>query len=161
MNVKIIKANIENEEHQHAIVSLLNSFAIDLKGYNKSLPEDVLKNVIPGLKNFPTVEIFLAEADSSYVGMAICFVGFSTFYAKPLINIHDFTVMKDYRNLGIGKMLVDAIVEKAKILNCCKITLEVQEKNISAISLYEKCGFERNILDDTEGQMLFLSKKIH
>jgi ribosomal protein S18 acetylase RimI-like enzyme len=158
MELKILEADLQNTLHQTAIVNLLNLYAIDLQGYKRSLPENVLIELIPQISKIPTAMIFLASAENEYVGMAICFLGFSTFYARPLINIHDFTVKKEYRRKGIGKKLVIAIEEKAKVLKCCKLTLEVQEMNVSALKLYENCGFEKAILDESEGRALFLSK---
>lgn len=158
MALKIMESDLTNCEHQKAIVDLLNSYAMDLQGYKRSLPNDVLERLIPELQKIPTALIFLAELDGCFVGMAICFLGFSTFYARPLINIHDFTVKKEFRRKSIGTALVNAIESKAKTLECCKLTLEVQEMNKNAIRLYEKCGFEKAILDESEGQALFLSK---
>ena len=161
MKIEIIESNLKNEEHTKAIVFLLNEYAKDLQGYKRSLPENVLKELIPEMSKIPTSIIYLASIESKYVGMAICFLGSSTFYARPIINIHDFTVLKDFRKLGIGKKLVDAIEKKAIELNCCKLTLEVQEMNKNAIRLYEKCGFEKSILDESEGQALFFSKYLY
>ncbi len=161
MKIEIIEANIKNEDHTKAIVFLLNEYAKDLQGYKRSLPENVLKELIPEMSKIPTSIIFLALIELKYVGMSICFLGFSTFYARPIINIHDFTVLKNFRKLGIGKKLVEAIEKKAMELNCCKLTLEVQETNKTAIRLYENCGFEKSILDESEGQALFLSKYLY
>jgi ribosomal protein S18 acetylase RimI-like enzyme len=158
LQIDIIKADLENNDHQKAIVMLLNEYAKDLQGYKRKLPDEVLKNVVPEMKKIPTTLVFLAAVNNEFVGMAICFIGFSTFYAKPVINIHDFTVLKNYRRQGIGSKLVKAIEQKAATLNCCKLTLEVQEMNKNAIILYEKCGFEKAILDESEGAALFFSK---
>lgn len=161
MKIEIIEANLNDEDHSKAIVFLLNEYAKDLQGYKRSLPENVLKELIPEMSKIPTSIIYLASVESKYVGMAICFLGFSTFYARPIINIHDFTVLKDFRKNGIGNQLVEAIENKAIELNCCKLTLEVQEMNKNALRLYEKCGFEKSILDESEGQALFLSKYLY
>jgi ribosomal protein S18 acetylase RimI-like enzyme len=158
MALEICKADLESAEHQDAIVKLLNLYAMDLQGYKRPLPDSVLEELIPEMEKIPTSLVFLARQDGVYAGMAICFIGFSTFYAQPLINIHDFTVRKEFRGRGIGKKLVEAIEKKAEEIRACKLTLEVQEKNVSAIRLYEACGFERAILDESEGQALFLSK---
>lgn len=161
MQIEIIEADLENIAHQKAITFLLNEYAKDLQGYRKSLPDSVLNEVIPEIAKIPTRLILLAIVNELYVGMSICFVGFSTFYARPVINIHDFTVLKSYRQQGIGNKMVEQIERKAKELNCCKLTLEVQEKNFKALNLYEKCGFEKSILDESEGQALFLSKYLN
>jgi len=158
MNILIEEADLKNPEHGAAIIELLNAYAMDLQGYKRGLPENVLQELIPEMMKIPTAMVFLATADEKYVGMAICFLGFSTFYARPLINIHDFTVARDYRLRGIGRKLIQRIEEKAMDLNCCKLTLEVQEMNRNAINFYEDCGFEKCILDESEGKALFLLK---
>ena len=44
---------------------------------------------------------------------------------------------KDLRNKGIGSKLLESLIEETK-KTCKSITLEVNEKNTSAISLYKK-----------------------
>lgn len=56
-------------------------------------------------------------------------------------HITNIVTKKDMRNLGIGSKLLENLIEKAKE-NCSLITLEVNEKNASAIALYKKYGFE-------------------
>ena len=63
--------------------------------------------------------------------------GFSTFACKPLLNIHDFAVLRPYRGQGIGKLMLGRVKQLAKNLGCCKITLEVLEGNTVARHLYE------------------------
>ena len=64
-----------------------------------------------------------------------------------LINV-DFTeitnivVKKDFRKSGIGKMLLEKIIEETKKKNKDIIYLEVNENNKSAINLYEKYKFQ-------------------
>ena len=158
MNPVIHEADLNNITHQDAIIYLLNLYTQDLQGYNKSLPDTVLNELIPGLKSIPTNLIFLARVENEFIGMAICFIGFSTFYARPIINIHDFTVKKDFRNNGIGTALINAVETKARSLNCCKVTLEVQEKNVRAMNLYQKTGFGKSIQKESDGRVFFLSK---
>ena len=161
MNTTIMEADLNDVAHQNAIVHLLNEYTKDLQGFKRSLPDNVLKELIPEIRKIPTALIFLAEADDRFVGMSICFLGFSTFFARPIVNIHDFTVLREFRRQGIGTLLVEAVERKAAALDCCKLTLEVQEKNSDALRLYEKCGFEKSILDESEGQAFFLSKYLH
>lgn len=55
--------------------------------------------------------------------------------------IMNVAVSPEHRRKGIAFGLMNAITEKAVLNGCTFITLEVAENNISAISLYEKCGF--------------------
>jgi ribosomal protein S18 acetylase RimI-like enzyme len=75
------------------------------------------------------------------VGIAVCFLGFSTFAAQPLINIHDLAVMPGYRGRGIGRQLLERVGAKGRELGCCKLTLEVREDNHRAQRLYQGFGF--------------------
>ena len=80
------------------------------------------------------------------VGFSICFLGFSTFLARPLLNIHDIFVDLSVRGRGIGAMLLERIEASARELNCCRITLEVREDNRVARGLYRKVGFDRVVV---------------
>ncbi|MBA2650178.1 MAG: GNAT family N-acetyltransferase [Legionella sp.] len=51
-------------------------------------------------------------------------------------------VLAPYRGHGVGKALMKAALQKAKLKGLTRIELTVREHNTSAISLYEKMGFE-------------------
>ena len=52
-------------------------------------------------------------------------------------------VRPSFRRFGIGKMLMDNIIVTADKKGVTDVFLEVRKSNISAISLYEKTGFEK------------------
>ncbi len=52
-------------------------------------------------------------------------------------------VLASYRGQGVGKALMNAALQKAKLKGLTRIELTVRESNTSAISLYEKMGFEK------------------
>lgn len=52
-------------------------------------------------------------------------------------------VRKDKRGLGIGSSILEEIVKIAIALQAKTITLEVNEKNLYAIKLYQKYGFKQ------------------
>jgi GNAT superfamily N-acetyltransferase len=159
--IQILEADFKDEAHRAAIPYLLNEYAKDLLGFRKELDDTVLRNLVPGLEAFSSAMVLLAKADETYVGMAICFLGFSSFHARGLLNIHDFLVLKEFRNRGIGKELLKKIESIAKRLNCCKVTLEVQEYNAPARRLYHSFGFIDSFLDKEAGNQMFLTKTYH
>jgi ribosomal protein S18 acetylase RimI-like enzyme len=99
------------------------------------------KRLIAGLRNHPTVSIVFAQCEKAVAGAAIYFLGFSTFYAQPLLNVHDVIVAPRWRRRGIGKALMESIIEKATSLGCCRVTLEVRTDNAVAKYLYRQIGF--------------------
>lgn len=156
--VEIVEANLSRAEHQHTVVELINAYAMDPMGDGKPLADEVRRALIPALREHPTTLIFLAYTGEQAVGIAVCFLGFSTFAAKPLINIHDLAVLPGRRGQGIGRQLLDAVERKARELGCCKLTLEVQEHNHRARRVYEAVGFAQAIYQEEAGGSLSLSK---
>ncbi len=127
--IQILQADLDCQEHQQAVVALLDAYAMDQMGNGKALSNEVRRELIPGLQQHPTTIIFLASQNKKAVGIATCFGGFSTFAARPLINIHDFYVIPEGRGQKIGRMILAAVEQKARDTGCCKITLEVQQSN--------------------------------
>jgi len=113
------------------------------------------------LQKHSTTLIFLAFDGDRPVGAAVCFIGFSTFAAKPLINIHDFVVLPASRGKGVGRRLLDAVEGKARELGCCKLTLEVMDNNHHALRMYHAAGFVRYALQEETGTAIFMSKPLH
>lgn len=85
----------------------------------------------------PSAEFFVLEENGSiaaYMGMHIildeCYIA-------------NVAVKGSLRKKGYGQRLVENALETAKNKGCFFITLEVRVSNIPAISLYEKCGFDK------------------
>ena len=155
---QIIKADLATKPHQQAVVSMINAYASDPMGDGKPLASKVKEKLIAGLRNHPTTLIFLAMRESVPVGIAVCFGGFSTFAARPLLNIHDIYVASEVRGQGVGRMLLEHVERAAQATDCCKLTLEVQERNTHAQKVYAAHGFSQSTYVEEAGGALFLSK---
>lgn len=158
--VEIVEADLSRQEHQQSILGLVDAYARDPMGNGKPLTPEVRRALIPGLQQHPTTIIFLAYRGSDAVGIADCFLGFSTFAARPLINISDFYVLPAYRGQGIGRLLIEGVERKAREMDCCKLTLEMQENNHRARKVYESAGFTQAVYVEAAGRALFLSKSL-
>ena len=102
----------------------------------------------------------LGDAEKTAMREVNCFEGFSTFQARPLLNIHDVVVHKDYRGQGVSGLMLQKVAELARQRNCCKLTLEVLQNNPAAQAAYRKAGFQAYQLDPQMGQALFWEKKL-
>lgn len=156
----IVQADLDRPDHQAAVVTLIGAYAEDAMGNSGPLPDDVMRELIPGLRRHPTTVILLAYVEGLAVGIATCFVGFSTFYARPLINVHDLAILPEHRGQGIGRQLLDGVTEKARQLGCCKVTLEVHETNARAKHMYEAAGFAEGAAREPGGRWLFYSRPL-
>src|SRR5438045_1456251 len=159
--IQIVEADLRLPEHQKAVLAMVDAYSRDSMGKAKPLDPDVRARLIPGLQKHPTTQVFLAFAGEQAVGAAVCFIGFSTFAAKPLINIHDFVVLSALRGRGVGRRLLEAIEGKARELGCCKLTQEVMDNNHRALRMYEAARFVRYALQEEAGAAIFMSKPMH
>jgi ribosomal protein S18 acetylase RimI-like enzyme len=102
----------------------------------------------------------LAWSREQAIGVAVCFTGFSTFRAAPLINIHDLAVLPNLRRRGVGARLIAAVEAEARRRGCCKVTLEVRDDNVAAMRLYRRAGFGPGSSGGSPAQYLFLEKRV-
>jgi len=158
--VSVVTADLEHPEHQRAVSELVDAYARDPMGAGAPLAAEVRERLIPGLRGHPTTLVLLAWQDGQPVGIAVCFGGFSTFAARPLINVHDLAVLPTHRGRGIGRLLLGAVEAQARARGCCKITLEVQERNRRARAVYAAAGFAPAEYQETAGRVLFLAKPL-
>lgn len=158
--IEIIEADLSRADHQNSVLDLIDAYSSDPMGNGKPLPVDVKKALIPGLQKHPTTLIFLAWLKGEAVGIAVCFIGFSTFAARPLINIHDLAVLPGQRGRGVGRQILDAVECKARAMGCCKVTLEVLENNRRAMKVYAAAGFGQATYTKEAGGALFFAKQL-
>jgi ribosomal protein S18 acetylase RimI-like enzyme len=141
--IRIVDADLSDPAQGAALVELLEAYMRDPIEGGEPPSEQVKRTLVPGLRAHPACYDFLAYAGAEPIGFSICFLGFSTFQARPLINIHDLFVVAGRRGRGVGRRLLERIETKARDLNCCKITLEVLESNQVAQGLYRRFGFSQ------------------
>ncbi len=142
MNLQIRRADFANPRDADGIVTILNSYAVEPVGGGRPLSPEVRERVVPALRDHPTALVLLAFADDAPIGIAVGFFGFSTFRARPLLNIHDLAVLPAFRGKGVGHALLAAAEEQARRSECCRLTLEVLESNSGARALYRRFGFD-------------------
>src|SRR5437870_11512308 len=139
---EVLLADLANAKHQAAIIDLLDMYCRDEFGDRQPLSVHSRANLIPGLVKHGGARVFLAYDNEMPVGVAICLVGFSSFRAKPLLNIHDIAVSPEARGQGVGRQLLVAVEADARALGCAKVTLEVRSDNVRAMGLYRSVGFQ-------------------
>lgn len=154
----IIKADFANRSHRDAVLSLLDAYSLDPMGGGEPLPDWTRANLLDEMARRPYIFSLLAIVDERPVGLANCIEGFSTFAARPLLNIHDIAVLPGFRGRGIGRALLAEAESIARSRGCCKMTLEVLQGNTTARAAYLSFGFKPYTLDDTLGCAEFWHK---
>lgn len=158
--VKTIIADLNNEQQAADFMLVLSGYARDPMGGGEELSDYTKSNLVEALKKQSTNFIVLCYVDDKIAGLSNCFYGFSSFKAKPLINIHDFAILPEFRGQGLSKHLLDKVAEIARDKGCCKITLEVLENNHRAKKVYQAFGFEGYELNPEMGKAIFWQKHL-
>ena len=118
-----------DKSHSTDVVKILiDSFS---KNYDKKINESIFSS--------DEVDGIVALEKGNVLGYA------SIHYIKKITRksgiIEDVVVKENQRGKGIGKLLVNNLIEKAKKNNCDKIILSSSEKNLK---FYQKLGFQKN-----------------
>jgi len=158
--IETIIADLHNESHAADFMQVLSSYAEDPMGGGGPLSDYTQKNLVVELKNQESNFIILCYVDKEIAGISNCFFGFSSFKAKPLINIHDFAILPKYRGQGLSKQLLDKVEAIANENDCCKITLEVLDNNQRAKKVYLAFGFDGYELNPEMGKAVFWQKNL-
>jgi GNAT superfamily N-acetyltransferase len=141
-------------------VTLSPTLTVALADYrDRAMRDDVKARLADDLAANPQAFSLLARLEDKAVGLANCFMGYSTFAAAPLVNIHDLAVLPETRGRGIGKALLQAVEAEALKRGACKITLEVLSGN-PARHLYAREGYGDYQLDPATGHALFWQKRL-
>jgi ribosomal protein S18 acetylase RimI-like enzyme len=139
--VHVRRADLSDANDVAAYLAQLDAYARDPMGAGRPLPGSVRDRLPGDLTNRPGSYALLAEAQGQAVGFATCFLGYSTFQARPLLNVHDIAVLPAWRGRGIARQLLDATADLARSLDCCRVTLEVRGDNPRARRIYDRAGF--------------------
>ena len=115
-----------NSQDLESIKNILNSDFDDFWNYN------ILKEEI----NNKNSRYLVAKLNNEVIG----FAGIKIVIDEA--DIMNIVVKKNFRNNGIGSLLLENLINLSKSLNISSLSLEVNEKNISAISLYKKFNFK-------------------
>lgn len=154
------QADFTSASDGQAILALLDAYARDPMGGGTPLSEEAKSRLIGELAVRPFAISILAFDGDTPVGLINAFEGFSTFAARPLLNLHDIAVLASHRGRGIATAMMKTAEAIARERNCCKLTLEVLSGNGPALRAYEQFGFRQYALDPEKGSALFLEKKL-
>lgn len=122
-NLKIRKMSLDDLEE---IAPILETDFDDFWNYNIIKSELLNENST----------LFIAKNNSSIVAFA------GIWQVVDIMHLNDIVVAKKFRNQGIGKILLNHIINYTKEQNINELTLEVRQDNLPAINLYKHFNFK-------------------
>lgn len=97
----------------------------------------------------PDVELLVAEHEGVLIGSGYARIE----DAKPYLQhgqhayLGFMYVKPEYRGKGINKMIIDGLTTWSASKNITELRLDVYQPNEAAIKAYEKCGFEKHMVE--------------
>ena len=134
--LQIKRVDYLDAQDAQALVFLLDAYAQDPMGGGEALQPENAARLCSDMAHIAGAASFIAWLEAKPIGLINCFEGYSTFKAKPLLNVHDIAVLSGHRGQGVGQALLKAAEDYARKRGCCKLTLEVLSGNAQALSSY-------------------------
>ena len=121
-----------------AMMQLIHELAVFEKAPNEVVAnaETLLQS---GFQEHPLFVAWVAEKDGLIVGMALCYIRYST-WKGPVLYLEDLIVTESSRGNGIGKALFEKCIAHAKHNNYRRMVWQVLDWNTPAIDFYKGYG---------------------
>ncbi len=121
-----------------AMMQLIHELAVFEKAPNEVVAnaETLLQS---GFQEHPLFVAWVAEKDGLIVGMALCYIRYST-WKGPVLYLEDLIVTESFRSNGIGKALFEKCIAHAKHNNYRRMVWQVLDWNSPAIDFYKGYG---------------------
>ncbi|MDP1814503.1 MAG: GNAT family N-acetyltransferase [Leadbetterella sp.] len=112
---------------------------------------------LPGKYAFPTGTILFAKEGENVVGIVAL-----KKLEDGICEMKRLFVLPEFQGYGIGKLLAEALIEKAKDLKYKIMKLDTLGRLESAVSLYRNLGFEETIPYNVnpEDDILYFEKQL-
>jgi ribosomal protein S18 acetylase RimI-like enzyme len=137
-----------------AVAALLGAFR-DHLGYDQ--PDDA--------SLLASVERIIVRDDAEYllageneaVGVAQVRYRWSVWWSAEDCWLEDLYVDADARGSGLGRVLVQEVIDRATARGCRRVELDVNSENPAAMALYRSLGFDTG---KTGGQDIFMRRRL-
>jgi len=106
------------------LVDLLDAYARDSAGGGQALSDFTRSNLPAHLAARPAAFSVMAYDGEKPVGLVNCIEGFSTFACRPLVNVHDVVVIASHRGAGVGRLMLERVIELSHRRGACKLGSE-------------------------------------
>jgi GNAT superfamily N-acetyltransferase len=123
-----------------------------------SPPEDSFLASVRRLIDEPGTEFLLGAPSEGAPPAGVCQLRFrhSVWTAAEDCWLEDLFVREQARRSGLGKVLLDAALDRARARGCRRVELDTSERNEAALRLYHGAGFSEHSKSEPPARDLFL-----
>ena len=151
------RAWVAQSDEAEAIAGLLVEFR-DHNGSDWPSDNAFLASVERLLEDRDTTFLLASpDEDSPPMGVAQVRFRYGIWWAAEDCLLEDLFVREDARSQGVGRALVEGVLDLARERGCRRVELDVNEENAPALKVYESLGFTAQ--DDRYGGRNLLMRK--
>jgi GNAT superfamily N-acetyltransferase len=88
--------------------------------------------------------VFVLRVDGKVAGMANALITISTAEGERVLLLEDVIVRSEHRGGGLGRQLIEHVLNWARKQGMARVTLLADRDNRSALDFYRKLGFENS-----------------
>ena len=92
----------------------------------------------------PAQYMLVARKEGTILGFVIFSIRKTVMHPGPSGLIDELVVSKNSQAMGIGKQLIQAVINKCQELGCCEVEVSTEKTNTRARRFYKTCGFEED-----------------
>ncbi|WP_117879950.1 GNAT family N-acetyltransferase [Aureibaculum luteum] len=110
--------------------------------YKEPLPEKYF-NAFKAINEDPNQELIVVETNTTEIigTLQMSFIQYLTYQGGVRAQIEAVRIREDFRGKGVGKLVFDWAIERAKQRNAHLLQLTTDKKRPDAIKFYKKLGF--------------------
>jgi len=139
MNIKIRKA-VEND-----LTEIISLYAQPKMDNGNVLSIDKAKVLFKKIKSYPCYNIFVATIENKIVGtFALLIMDNLAHTGTPSAVIEDVAVDPKYQRRGVGKFMMNFVINQCKEAGCYKLALSSNIKRINTHKFYDSLGFKQH-----------------
>jgi len=103
--------------------------------------DDLKKTMAAAIDNENLGFFLMAQKDKRTIGVAYVSFTWTLEHAGKSAWLEELYVMPEWRNRGVGRRLLSAVIQQARARGCAAIDLEVDQSHAQAENLYRRAGF--------------------
>jgi len=151
--VAIVRAAVEDDIPR--ILELYQDLVITTsqQELKRGSPGDDYQRVFNEIQNMPGYELLVVDENGAVLGtMVLLIIPNLSHSALPWALVENMVVDSSYRRRGLGRLLMDYAIARAREAGCYKLTLSSNKKRPEAHRFYRSSGFE----DSAHGFRMYL-----
>jgi len=138
-----MKSNIEISTVDSNALAMLHRLLLrQFEEHHIRVCSEALEKAIAAVIDKENLGFFLmAQKDNGVIGFAYVSFNWTLEHCGKSAWLEELYVIPEWRNRGVGRSLLSAVIQQARACGCGAIDLEVDQSHAQAENLYRRAGF--------------------